>query len=125
MDGEGFYRHGGRLPLNLVVVLDISGSMGEGFSYKDEKTKIVVARESLLALMAHLKAEDHFGLVLFDDQTEVMQELARVDGMDLAGLKEGIAKIETRGGTDLEAGFRKGMEVMRKSAGMVRSGSCY
>ena len=68
-----------RKKLNLVVVLDISGSMSSPFnSYyydnnenedKDEdsnKTKMEIANESVNILIDQLKEDDRFGMVLFE-----------------------------------------------------------
>ena len=67
-----------RKQLNLVVVLDVSGSMGSSFDsyYCDQngnqvqntedagKSKIAIATESIVAMMGHLQAGDRFGVVL-------------------------------------------------------------
>ena len=72
-----------RKKLNIMVVLDISGSMSASFDayYYDRfgnkreetaqdpdrsKPKVEVAAEAVIALLDQLKPDDRFGLVLFD-----------------------------------------------------------
>jgi Ca-activated chloride channel family protein len=109
-----------RKKLNLVVVLDISGSMS---SYLDEyyydapfkdredyqrKTNMKAAAESLNSLLDHLKDDDRFGLVLFDSTAEVQKELTQVSKIDLKKFKGDILEIAPRGGTNFEAGYKYG-----------------
>ena len=109
-----------RKKLNLVVVLDISGSMS---SYLDEyyydnpfkeytdytrKTNMKAAAESLNTLLDHLNADDRFGLVLFDSTAEVKKELTTVSKIDLKKFKGDILEIAPRGGTNFEAGYKYG-----------------
>jgi hypothetical protein len=84
-----------RKKLNLVVVLDFSGSMGSPFDeyYYDRfgnkveqkgdessmsKTKMQIADESVVALLSHLKPEDRFGLVIFSDDAFLVDPLTSV-----------------------------------------------
>ncbi|MDD2755163.1 MAG: hypothetical protein PHS80_06490, partial [Methanothrix sp.] len=84
-----------RKKLNLVVVLDFSGSMGSPFDeyyydrfgnrveQKDDeagnsKTKMQIADESVVALLNHLKPEDRFGMVLFSDDAFLVDPLTSV-----------------------------------------------
>ncbi len=112
-----------RKKLNLVVVLDYSGSMGSPFDkyYYDRlgnrveltaeesgKTKMEIADQSVVALLSHLKEEDRFGLVIFSDDAFLVDPLTSVSDKDLEKLKEHILEIRDFGGTYMEAGMRKG-----------------
>jgi Ca-activated chloride channel homolog len=110
-----------RKKLNLVVVLDISGSMGESFdSYyydsagnrvvnsSDYRKKIEVARESIAAMLGHLNADDSFGLVVFDTTASILEPVKKVSETDMNALKSTILGITERGSTDLSAGMRTG-----------------
>ena len=69
LDGAGLSNNGGRPDLNLVVALDISGSMEDGFqddnteeldedafpNYDPSNSKLEIAKKSLLAIMSQLK----------------------------------------------------------------------
>ena len=112
-----------RKKLNLVIVLDYSGSMGSPFDqyYYDRfgnkmepknaevsgKKKIEIADESVVALLGHLKAEDRFGMVIFSDDAFLADPLTKVGDKDLVKLKNGILGIEESGSTNMEAGMKK------------------
>lgn len=118
-----------RKKLNLVVVLDISGSMGssfdeyyydtagnyilrEGFVEEDRsKSKMEIANESIVALMDHLNPDDRFGVVLFDDSAYLAKELNFVGETDMDAIKDHILEIRENGGTDMELGMELGTEL--------------
>ena len=112
-----------RKKLNLVVVLDFSGSMGSPFDqyYYDRfgnkveqeadesgKTKMQIADESVVALLGHLKPDDRFGLVIFSDDAFLVDPLTSVGDKDLEKLKNRIMKIQETDGTNMEAGMQEG-----------------
>lgn len=110
-----------RKKLNLVVVLDISGSMSSSFnSYyydgkkkdkEESKSKMKLASESLNILIDNLKDDDRLGIVLFDDEAYLAKDLNYVGNTDIDALKEHILEIEDRGGTNFEAGYKKGTKL--------------
>jgi Ca-activated chloride channel homolog len=110
-----------RKKLNLVVVLDVSGSMGSPFDtyYYDRfgnmvtlpekeanKTKIEVARESVVALLDHLNDGDSFGMVLFDTEASLAKPLNPVAETDMDAIKDHILQITAGGSTNLDAGMQ-------------------
>jgi Ca-activated chloride channel homolog len=114
-----------RKKLNLVVVLDFSGSMGSPFDeyYYDRfgnkveqkgdessmsKTKMQIADESVVALLDHLKPEDRFGLVIFSDDAFLVDPLTSIADKNPDRLKSRILNIKETYGTNMEAGMQKG-----------------
>jgi len=108
-----------RKRLNLVVVLDISGSMSAAFDeyYYDrfgnkqtpegetDRPKIAVAREALVSLTEQLRPGDRLGVVLFNDDSHVAKPLRPVEATDMDAIRDHIREdIEATGGTRLEAG---------------------
>ena len=106
-----------RKKLNLVVVLDISGSMTNRFgnarhvSDDDSLSKMELAKKSLIAMTRHLKDEDRFGVVLFNNSAQLAKPLSLVGETDMDAIRGHIAKIYANGGTNMEAGFQLGTEL--------------
>lgn len=123
-----------RKKLNLVVVLDISGSMGSAFNsyYYDQfgnrvevaqpstKSKMQIADQAVVDLLDHLKPGDRFGMVLFDDTSYLAKPLSLVENTDIPAIKRHILEIEAQGSTNMEAGFQRGTEML---AGAVDANS--
>ena len=119
-----------RKKLNLVVVLDISGSMGSSFNeyYYDKfgkqqvenweeerkKTKMKVASESVAALLDHLNEEDSFGMVLFDSNAYLAKPLRKVNQTDINSIKDHILEIRDQGGTNMSAGMDLGTNLFEE-----------
>ena len=116
-----------RKKLNLVIVLDISGSMRSSFSsyYYDRfgnrvevnetedagKAKIEVATEAVVALLDHLEDDDRFGMVLFNTGAELAEPVSLVGDKNMQKLKDDILEISATGGTRLSAGMRLATEL--------------
>jgi Ca-activated chloride channel family protein len=98
---------GPRPPHSLQVVLDRSGSMDGG--------RLAGAVTALTAVIDRLDPADHFGVVAFDDRVEVVVPAGPL--ADKAGAKRAIAAIGPRGGTDLSAGYLRGLQEARRVAG--------
>jgi Ca-activated chloride channel family protein len=91
-----------RLPLNLAVVLDHSGSMAGA---KIEKTK-----QAAMQLIDQLTPQDNLALVEFDDKVHVIFPAQPVT--DREALKARVNRIEPGGSTALYAGVRAGGEQL-------------
>lgn len=115
-----------RKKMNLVVVLDISGSMGSPFDayYYDrfgrkntaptveekkdaDKSKMKVASEAVAMLLDHLKDDDSFGMVLFDSEAYLAKPLRKVDLTDMAKIKGHIRELQEQGSTNMSAGIKE------------------
>ncbi len=115
-----------RRPLNLIIVMDISGSMGSAFNsyyydqpildtwseeeldlyYEDaEKTKMEIANEAVVGLMDHLQDDDRFGMVLYDDEAFLAKPMNVVGNTDMDAIADHVMDIRDQGGTNMEAGM--------------------
>ena len=112
-----------RKKLNLVVVLDISGSMSSGFdsyyyddmgenSEDESKTKMQIANESVNILLDQLNEEDRFGMVLFDDGAYLAKPINLVETTDIEAIKGHILEIEAQGGTNFESGYEEATKLL-------------
>ncbi len=114
-----------RKKLNLVVILDISGSMGAKFNeyYYDRaknspqqendygKSKMQLANETIIAMMQHLTVDDRFGVVLFDDKAYLAKPLRLVKHTNMQAISNHIKEIKDQGGTNWEEGYAKGIAL--------------
>jgi hypothetical protein len=93
--------------LDLVVVLDSSGSLGaSGRTFRDAGVR------ALFASLPEL-ANVRLGLVDFDHVAAVVQPLTS----DRAALSQKLSQIDAIGGTDIAAGIREGLlELSRNGA---------
>lgn len=109
-----------RKKLNLVIVLDISGSMSSSFRdyyydqfgnvvelSEEEKSmeKIEVAEKSIVALLNHLEDDDRFGMVLFNKDAYLAKPLNLVGETDMEAIEEHILEIQADGSTNLYSGM--------------------
>lgn len=110
---------------NIVVVLDISGSMDSSLQsyYYDgnnnnifsklekNKSKMELANEAVNLMIDELNNDDRFGMVLFDDGAYLGKPVSLIGDTDIEAIKEHILDIEARGGTNFEAGYKKGTDL--------------
>jgi len=114
-----------RKKLNLVIVLDISGSMSAGFdSYyydksgnkvenkeKKSKKKMTIANESIVAMLSHLKDDDRVGIALFDHRAYTAKPLRLVRGTNKKAIRDHILALKEQGGTNWSAGYQEGLKL--------------
>jgi len=114
-----------RPPLNLVVVLDVSGSMSAGFGeyYYDragnrwevespEQPKIDVAREALADLTRQLRPEDRLGIVTYQSTSQVAKPIRLVEETDMAAIRGHFEELQADGGTNLSAGLDNAVDLL-------------
>lgn len=113
-----------RPKINLVIALDISGSMSSSFSsyYYDKneransehKTKMKIAEECVNNLIDKLNPEDRIGIVLFDDDAYVGTKISTIGDTDKSKLKEHILEVEPCGGTNFSSGYDMATEFFKE-----------
>jgi Ca-activated chloride channel homolog len=101
-----------RRPLDMVVVLDRSGSMAEA-------GKITNARESILGLLSRLTDADRFALVSYSDQVQRHSGLLPMTPGNRTMLEGVVQGIQPNGATNLGAGLQEGVQLLTEA---VKSG---
>eukprot|EP01083_Nonionella_stella_P188265 693536_1 len=72
----------------------------------DYKSKMDIANQSVITLLSQLNAEDRFGLVVFNDTSQVQQRLDCTKDIDMNALKANVLNIKPGGGTNMEAAYK-------------------
>lgn len=91
---------------SLIVVLDRSGSMGGG--------RLEGAKQALSSLVRRLAPHDAFGLVVFDQQAEVIVPAMTMADHQLERMQAVIADLHPGGSTDLSAGYLLGLREAKR-----------
>lgn len=95
-----------RSPLNIAIVIDKSGSMGD-------KNKLDYVKRAVDYIIDQLGSDDYLSVVTYDDEVNVLQSSSRVT--DKYDLREKISKIKPGGFTNLSGGTFEGYEQVSRS----------
>ena len=88
-----------RRPMNISVVLDRSGSMGDA-------RKMEYAKEAVLRLIDGLTSDDFLSIVVYDDVIETLLPVQRV--RDRERIRRLVQEVYPRGSTNLGGGMIEG-----------------
>jgi Ca-activated chloride channel homolog len=88
-----------QLPLNLCLILDHSGSM--------KGTPLNTVKQAAKELIKGLKPEDRLSIIAFDHQAKIIVPCQQVT--DLADIFERIDRLQSAGGTAIDAGIKLGI----------------
>jgi Ca-activated chloride channel homolog len=95
-----------RMPLNLSLVLDHSGSM--------KGPKLQAVKDAVKLVIDHMDPNDIISVVIFDDNVHVI--VPAQYAADKAGLKSAMDMIRDGGGTSMSLGMSAGITELRKYA---------
>ena len=90
-------------PLNVTLVLDASGSMGEG-------NRVAIARAAAESIRQSLRPQDRLSIVHFTDT--VLHSLTVADSRpDATAAQDSIARLQPHGATNVQAGLNLGVQL--------------
>lgn len=91
-------------PVDLVVVLDRSGSM--------HGHKIADARNAVIELINYMGREDRMALITYSDGVNRLSPLVNLDGGQREHLESLVRGVAAGGGTNLGGGLRMGIDTL-------------
>lgn len=98
-----------RPPLNLSLVVDVSGSMAD--------SKLDAVRTALGTLADQLREDDRVSLVAFSDSASLLLPAQPMSPLGTAALRSAIDQLTADGGTSIEAGLQLGYGELVPAAG--------
>ena len=98
-----------RLPVNVSLVLDRSGSMGG--------SKIRLAKQAVERAIATLDDRDRFSVVFYDDRIDIVVPSTPAPAGARAAAGEALRRVDARGSTNLFGGWMRGCEQVALHAG--------
>ena len=98
-----------RAPLELVAVLDRSGSM------RGQKMMLMKQTLNLLVTRSGLQAQDKLGIVVFDHDVQIVLPLTSMDQEGRLKAKAAIDAVCVGGTTNLSGGLMQGLQMLCQS----------
>eukprot|EP01124_Arcella_intermedia_P016757 TRINITY_DN23366_c0_g1_i1.p1 TRINITY_DN23366_c0_g1~~TRINITY_DN23366_c0_g1_i1.p1 ORF type:complete len:451 (-),score=103.01 TRINITY_DN23366_c0_g1_i1:34-1386(-) len=100
-----FFEETNRAPIQIVAVIDRSGSM--------QGDKIELVKETLKFVAKQLHDKDNLSIVIYDNEVDTILDPTNMDSQGKERAQMVISKIFVRGGTDLCAGLLRGLDVIQ------------
>jgi Ca-activated chloride channel homolog len=104
------FRGPGTQPINVLLVVDISGSMG------DENRMSGAIEAALSALDELTLARDRLGIIAFDNVYDVVQPLERINRDNKPIIQQKIRSLQPRGGTTIGAPTLEALRLFERDA---------
>lgn len=102
-----------RAPLNIGLVIDISGSMGEPADRTTSTSRLEAVKIAVDRLLAQLDDNDRVSIVAFN--ALALTRLEAAAGTDVAAIKGAIDRLVPEGSTDLARGMRAAYQVLERN----------
>ena len=98
-----------RAAVDLVAVIDRSGSMGNG--------KLDLVKKTLHFVVSQLSPVDRLALIVYDSSVDVIFTLTKITSDNKTQIEGLIDSVQTRGSTNLCGGLIKGMKMVMERGG--------
>lgn len=110
-----------RPSLDIVFVVDVSGSMGSGFRDDvDGRSKLDIAKDCIRRIMEQLTDNDRAAVISFDTSTEILSALDFMTARNKTKMVKKVNTMKSGGGTDLANGLSSGFDLLRSHHKIAR-----
>ena len=100
-----------RDPLNLILCLDISGSMAEKLG---DETKMNISNEFICEIVKILEDNERIGIVLFDENTEILEPIKKISEINREDVMKKVMEIKEQGGTNITLAFSEAFKMIKE-----------
>lgn len=105
-----------RCPVDIVCVVDVSGSMGESAIIKGAEDNglslLDIVKHALKTIVVTLSETDRFALVTYSNEARVVFSLTSLNSPGKARINRLIDELSAGGMTNLWDGLEKGLDVL-------------
>lgn len=108
---------GNRTPIDLVFVIDKSGSMQSSLG-KSDMSCIELAKSAVLKLIEQLSAFDNFGIIALDNKAYTVIPMTSLKDLQNTDYKTKISSLSASGGTNLSLGY---IEALKQYEGIKKN----
>lgn len=102
-----------RSPVDIVVVLDRSGSMSDA-------AKLPFAKSAINDLLSRLNPEDRFSIIAFDDSISIVQYPVQATEQNKAIAVRNVSNLQPGGSTNISGGLEEALRVFEGGSGGSR-----
>ncbi len=101
--------------VNVVLLIDISGSTGSTFNTGSKNAVQEVEKALAVSILGDMKENDNIGVVAFESAPHTVSELGKL--IDSPGLSDKIARLSYGRGTDIAAGITAARNMLSNAHG--------
>jgi len=113
--------HGPPLPLALILVLDVSGSMGSACvkaeTMESQYSRLDLVKHSVMTMAAMMRPEDVLSIVTFSDAAHTVLPFTPMTAAGKTDAGLAVAQMRNAGSTNLWAGLRTALELAALARG--------
>ncbi|CAH0014688.1 unnamed protein product, partial [Clonostachys rhizophaga] len=107
------------VPCDIVLVIDVSGSMGAPADVPGEVEStglsvLDLTKHAAMTIIETLDKDDRLGIVTFGSRSKVVLTLTSMNDEGKKGARERVREIESRDATNLWHGMLDGIKVLRQ-----------